>query len=92
MAAFTKVLMNESKKVNNQKPPLNRPGNCPEYLIWPVICWKGVGKDKSLCFNMAKEAAYRCCQECPSVGLNRGVDPGPTGFFGFRTEFGLRFV
>ena len=34
-----------------------------------------------------------CCgQECPPVGLNWGVDWGPTGFFGFRIEFRLQFL
>jgi len=63
MTTFTEILTNESKKVNNRQPG-NRPGNCPEYLIWPVVCWQGVGKYKPLCFNMGKERAYRCCGHC----------------------------
>ena len=39
--------------------------------------------------NLSKEIQN---QECPLVELNWGVDPGPTGFFRFRIEFGLRFV
>ena len=63
MTAFTKLLTKESKKVIDYEP-LNRPGNCPEYLIWPVVCRLGVGKYKSLCFNMQNEWAYRCCGHC----------------------------
>ena len=51
MTTFTKVLTHESKKVNNRQPP-NRPGNCPEYLIWPMVYRQGMRKYKSLCFNM----------------------------------------
>ena len=54
--------MNESKKINDREAP-NRPGNCPEYAIWPVVCQQK-GKYKSLCFNMRDEWAYRCCGHC----------------------------
>ena len=62
MTTLTKALTHESKKVNNRSPR-NRPGNCPEYMIWPVVCQEG-GKYKSLCFNMKGEWAYRCCGHC----------------------------
>ena len=53
MVTLTKALTNESKRVNDRKAP-NRPGNCPEYAIWPIVCRQG-GKYKSLCFNMRDE-------------------------------------
>ena len=35
----------------------------PEYLVWPVVC-RHEGKYKSLCLNLRKESAYRCCGHC----------------------------
>ena len=62
MMTITKALTTESKKVNTRYAP-NRPGNCPEYMTWPVVC-REVGKYKSLCLNMTKDVAYRCCGHC----------------------------
>ena len=49
MEALTGKLKNESIKKNTRIPP-NRPGNCPEYLTWPVACRQVGLKYKSLCF------------------------------------------
>ena len=63
MKILTNTLKNESKKVNNRALPPNVAGNCPEFLVWPVVC-NQVGSYKSLCFNMSQEIAYRCCTHC----------------------------
>jgi len=63
MAALTGKLKNESTKKNTRIAP-NRPGNCPEYLTWPVACGQVGLKYKSLCFNMNKESAHQCCGHC----------------------------
>jgi hypothetical protein len=47
MAALTGKLENESTKKNTRIAP-NRPGNCPEYLTWPVACRQVGLKYKSL--------------------------------------------
>ena len=74
MATFKKVLTKESKNVSTRNSPPNRPGNCPEYLIWPVVCWKGVGKYKSLCFNVPAPRAYRCCGHCEKILEKMGAN------------------
>ena len=62
MSTITQALKNESQIVNTRSQP-NREGNCSEYLVWPVVC-RYEGKYKSLCLNMAKKRAYRCCGHC----------------------------
>jgi hypothetical protein len=66
MKILTDTLKNESKKVNNRALPPNVAGNCPEFLVWPVVC-NQVGSYKSLCFNMSQEIAYRCCTHCETT-------------------------
>ena len=66
MKILTDTLKNESKKVSNRDLPPNVAGNCPEFLVWPVVC-NQVGSYKSLCFNMSQEIAYRCCTYCETT-------------------------
>ena len=40
MTTITKALTKEAKNTNTRYA-LNRPGNCPEYLVWPVVCGPG---------------------------------------------------
>ena len=56
MKTLTDGLRNESKKVNERKTPTNAAGNCPEYLVWPIVC-RQVGSYKSLCFNLGMKRA-----------------------------------
>lgn len=72
MSSITKALKNESQIVNTRSPP-NREGNCPEYLAWPVVC-RHEGRYKSLCLNMAKQCAYRCCGHCETTLQKLGAN------------------
>jgi hypothetical protein len=66
MKTLTDTLKNDSKKVNKRKESPNVAGNCPEYLVWPVVC-RQVGSYKFLCFNMSRERAYQCCTHCETT-------------------------
>jgi hypothetical protein len=77
MKTVTDNLKNFSRKVNTRKDPPNPPANCPEYLVWPIVCQKP-GKYKSLCFNMknddSKAAIYRCCKFCEDALYHLGAN------------------
>jgi hypothetical protein len=64
MKTITDDLKNLSTKAIPQ-PPKNRPGNCPEYLTWPIVC-RQPGRYKTLCFttNAQDPHVYRCCGHC----------------------------
>jgi hypothetical protein len=81
MAALTGKLENESTKKNTRIAP-NRPGNCPEYLTWPVACRQVGLKYKSLCFNMNLESAYQCCGHCERTLEKLGANNTRSMIFG----------
>jgi hypothetical protein len=41
----------------------NKPGNCPEFVVWGTICRQG-NTYRSLCLNINKEMSYKCCNHC----------------------------
>ena len=73
MKILTDTLKNESQEVQTRKPTPNMPGNCPEFLAWPIVCTQ-IGKYKSLCFNITKEVAYRCCTHCEKILVKLGAN------------------
>jgi hypothetical protein len=73
MKTLTDKLKNESKKINERTKSPNSAGNCPEYLVWPIVC-RQIGSYKSLCFNLSKERAYRCCTHCETTLEKLGVN------------------
>lgn len=44
----------------------NFPGNCPEYLIWGMIC-RNEGNYSSLCLNVFSELAIKFCGYCEEM-------------------------
>ena len=74
MKTVTDKLTTISTIVNNRKAP-NRPGNCPEYLTWPIVCTQE-GRYKSLCFTMAEPSpmVYQCCAHCERTLQHLGAN------------------
>src|SRR5271167_5082297 len=66
MKTLTDTLKNDFKKVNERKESPNAAGNCPESLVWPVVC-RQLGTYKSLCFQMSREKAHQFCTHCETI-------------------------
>lgn len=67
MATITSQLKKVPKGTPRDAP--NKPGNCPEYQVWGVVCRKE-GKYTSLCFNMDTDPGgkiYQCCGRCDDM-------------------------
>ena len=74
MKTITDGLKNVSTMVNPQTRT-NRPGKCPEYLTWPIVC-RQAGRYKTLCFttNIEEPQIYRCCEHCERTLKHLGAN------------------
>jgi hypothetical protein len=44
----------------------NKPGNCPEFVVWGALC-QGRGTYRTLCLNIPSKFSYKCCTHCESL-------------------------
>lgn len=58
-STLEKVFSPESKA-------FNLPGNCPEYLIFGIVCRKR-GRYRSLCLSIRTDKIFKFCNHCESL-------------------------
>jgi hypothetical protein len=64
-SVFTLAKESEIELCPPRKCP-NFPGNCPEYLVWGMIC-QNEGKYYSLCLSIIMERTYQLCGQCEAM-------------------------
>ena len=59
-----------------QRTALIRPGNCPEYIVFDIVC-RSPGQYRSLCLGVKRNKIFKWCNHCEDLAaflVNAGIN------------------